>query len=75
MLAVLGLCLVLSLWGCPSIREQQLAKEQCAASGGVMIDNTCHQPPQDAPGDWSERLLKEMRQGFERRQPGGGRLR
>lgn len=71
---VLVVFLATGLWGCPSAREPRIAADQCTASGGIMVGDTCHLRSKDKSEDWSGQTLQEIQRGFEERQPGGGRF-
>jgi hypothetical protein len=72
---VLAVFLATGLWGCQPVREPRIAADQCTASGGVMVADTCHPRSGDTSDNWSDQTLKEMQRGFEERQPDGGRFR
>ena len=72
---VLAVFFAIGLWGCPAVREERTAEEQCTARGGIMVGDTCSPRSGDTPDNWSEQTLQEMQRGFEERQPGGGRFR
>jgi hypothetical protein len=71
---VLAVILATGIWGCPSVREEQMSADQCMASGGTIVGGKCSPRSKDTSDNWSGQTLREMQRGFEERQPGSGRF-